>query len=584
MRFLPLAIMALASMATTSNAIPAHVDGGIHFSPETYALAGPSPSSQTQAADPIHVAGTPSASSLAAGGRASASSKRSSFWDALTGRRRRAVPSSPSKSQRTFSARSADGDAKAKGRAKGKAKSKGKAKAKGRKSKRAGTCKPKDKDNSNNNSNNNSTTTPSNGNGNGQQNNNNSTSGSGSVSTDKVMAGYWPDWTASALPPEKIDFSKFDIINYAFALPTQDQNLNFPVDNSGGLLKRLVSAAHAADSKVVLAIGGWGGSTYFSPSVRTADARSRFIANIKKVYDQYKLDGIDLDWEYPGQSTQGSQSDPSDTANFQTFLTELRQALPQGAIISAAVAHNPWRGSNGQPVPSVARAASALDYILIMNYDVWGSSSNPGPNAPLADLCGNSTQPQANAAAGVKQWAAAGMPRNKILMGIPSYGYINTSGKTKLRQRSLKDEMLAIRDATPHAPRTAPQSDVPSGKVGRYDARYLSKRATLTADDGSTGSGQINFKTLIKQGALKKGSSGLFEAGNGFTKYWDNCSNTPFLTNGQLVVTYDDTSSIWDKGSFAKQAGIAGLSMWSIDGDTQNSDLVNAAIAGMAST
>jgi len=68
-----------------------------------------------------------------------------------------------------------------------------------------------------------------------------------------------------------------------------------------------------------------------------------------------------------------SKTSPSDAANFQTFLGELRTALPSGALLTAAVSHLPFIGSDGSPVGSVARAAEALDYILIMNYDVWGS-------------------------------------------------------------------------------------------------------------------------------------------------------------------------------------------------------------------
>ncbi|GAC95058.1 chitinase [Pseudozyma hubeiensis SY62] len=364
------------------------------------------------------------------------------------------------------------------------------------------------------------------------------------TSTGKTMAGYWADWTASTLPASSIDFTKFDIVNYAFALPTANFDLSLPTDPSGNTLRSFVKAVHAGNSKAVLSLGGWGGSTYFSPAVRTNASRSTFISNIVKTYNTYGLDGIDLDWEYPGQQGQGNQLDPSDTANFQSFLVELRAALPQGALITAAVAFTPWVASNGQPVSSVARAAGVMDYIMIMNYDVWGSSSNPGPNAPLANLCGNSTQPDANAAAGVKAWSAAGMPRDKILLGIPAYGYINKSTKRTLQARSV----------------------------------------TLTSGDGSSTSGQINFSSLVKQGALFLGSDGLFDGAGGFTKYWDDCSDTPYLSDGKTVVTYDDTSSIFDKGAFASAAGIGGISMWSLDGDTKEWVLTNSAIAGMSST
>lgn len=48
------------------------------------------------------------------------------------------------------------------------------------------------------------------------------------------------------------------------------------------------------------------------------------------------------------------------------------------------------------------------------------ASSTPGPNAPLSDGCGNSTQPLANAYAAVSSWTSAGMPANQITLGVPA--------------------------------------------------------------------------------------------------------------------------------------------------------------------
>lgn len=263
----------------------------------------------------------------------------------------------------------------------------------------------------------------------------------------------------------------------------------------------------------------------------------------------------------PGNVDGGTNRD-SDTQNFQTFLGDLRSKLPEGKLITAAVPQQVWQGSSGSAVGSVARAAAALDYIMLMNYDVWGSSSNPGPNAPLANLCGNSTQPVASAAGGVKAWTGAGMPRNKILLGVPFYGYINKSSKRTLTQRDLNDS--SSRHASSQSKRAA---------------------TSVKGSDGSSSSGQINFSSLVEQKALVKDSStGEFNQGTGWTKYWDDCSDTPYLANGQYVITYDDTDSLYDKADFARLAGLAGVSSWSIDGDTSSGDLVNALIAGLKAT
>jgi hypothetical protein len=75
-----------------------------------------------------------------------------------------------------------------------------------------------------------------------------------------VMA-YYPDWASHSLPPEKIDFGRFDWIDFAFALPDQSFALTWddPV-NAPALLNRLVSSAHGAGKHVKLSIGGWTGS------------------------------------------------------------------------------------------------------------------------------------------------------------------------------------------------------------------------------------------------------------------------------------------------------------------------------------
>lgn len=190
-----------------------------------------------------------------------------------------------------------------------------------------------------------------------------------------VAGGYWADWTAGTLPPESIDFSKFDFVNYAFGTPNSDATISFSSGSySESLLKRLVAAAHKANSKVVLSLGGWGNSGGFSGAVSSDSQRSKFIRNIVAMQAKFGLDGFDFDWEYPN-NVQGGTNRPEDTRNLQTFLVSLRAAVPKGTLLSAAVPHQPWLSSANAPVGSVARAASALDYIVIMNYDVWGGES-----------------------------------------------------------------------------------------------------------------------------------------------------------------------------------------------------------------
>lgn len=80
------------------------------------------------------------------------------------------------------------------------------------------------------------------------------------VSKMLVMA-YYPDWIGDSFPPSKIDFSRFDWIDFAFAVPTADGNLAWDDPVSGPvLLDQLVTSAHDQNSSVKLSIGGWTGS------------------------------------------------------------------------------------------------------------------------------------------------------------------------------------------------------------------------------------------------------------------------------------------------------------------------------------
>lgn len=85
------------------------------------------------------------------------------------------------------------------------------------------------------------------------------------------------------------------------------------------------------------------------------------------------LHPLSSDWEYPGIVGQsGNAVSPSDSTNYLAFLKVLRATLPAGAVITAATQVWPWAGTNGAPMTDVSGFAQVLDWILLMNYDVWG--------------------------------------------------------------------------------------------------------------------------------------------------------------------------------------------------------------------
>ncbi|KAH9482401.1 Chitinase A1 [Psilocybe cubensis] len=362
---------------------------------------------------------------------------------------------------------------------------------------------------------------------------------------------YYPDWVGSTFPPTRIDFKRVDWIDFAFAVPTEDFSLTWDDPTGPTLLEDLVSSAHSMGAKVKLSIGGWTGSKHFSSAVATPDSRVLFAQNILAVYLQYSLDGIEIDWEYPGQAgSPGNKFHPDDTANFLLFLNILRTVLPPVARITAAVEPTPFVDAAGRPLTDVEEFSKVLDWVLIMNYDIWGSSSHPGPNAPLYDACENSTQPDASAAGAYDAWTKANFPTSKLVLGLPSYGYISSSTEARLRTRSKTK-----------AKKTK------SGKI--------------VGDDGDS-EGQVQFNELVQQGVLLRSGNDSFHyevnAESGFEGLWDGCSETPYLRSSifNQVITYDNPTSLAMKAAFAKKVGMLGINLFDIHGDTDRWDLLDS--------
>ncbi|EJF62190.1 glycoside hydrolase family 18 protein [Dichomitus squalens LYAD-421 SS1] len=412
-----------------------------------------------------------------------------------------------------------------------------------------------------------------------------------SAEATPIVAAYYPDWASDSNPPGSLDFSKFDILLFAFATPNSSSGISWD-SGATSTLKTLVSAAHNSGhaTKIVLSIGGWGGSYYFSQAMSTSANRTTFVNACVSAVNTYNLDGIDIDWEYPNESGAGNPFSSSDAANLLSFFKSLRTALGSSKIISAAVTQLPWTGSNGNPLTDVSAYASVMTYANIMNYDVWGASSTPGPNAPLGNLCGNSSLPQYSAQAALAQWTAAGFPASKLVLGLPLYGYVSQSTKTTLEDiarppvgfdvKAYKEQVLGLPDRGLACPLPRVKEDAqgeeeggePNALHGKHERSKGKKKdvsAEASGDLSSYFGQQIPFNQIVALGALQKTSSGTYVQANGYTEGWDNCSDTPFLynTSRKTVVTYDDTYSLGDKALFAKQNGMAGCFTWSLDQD-----------------
>lgn len=132
-----------------------------------------------------------------------------------------------------------------------------------------------------------------------------------------------------------------------------------------------------------------------------------------------------ISWEYPNRQGIGCNTiSKQDVPNFLAFLEQLRKdPIGKGLFLTAAVPITPWPDPDGNP-SNIAPFAKLLNYIAIMNYDIWGSwMPAVGPNAPLNDACAPPQYQNGSAASAVKAWTTAGLPINQLVLGVPAYGH-----------------------------------------------------------------------------------------------------------------------------------------------------------------
>jgi len=389
-----------------------------------------------------------------------------------------------------------------------------------------------------------------------------------SQSQTPVASAWYPGW--GSVPPSAINWTQYNSITYSFAVTTPDVTVLSLAGSNASVLPEFVKLAHENNVLARLSVGGWTGSHYFSTAVASAANRTAFVKTVTDLVTNYTLDGIDFDWEYPGKQGIGCNTiSPNDTANYLLFLQELRNdPVGKNITLSAAVGIASFVDSTGSPMTDVSGFAEVLDFISIMNYDVWGSwSSTVGPNSPLNDTCTAPANQQGSAVSAVAAWTNAKFPANQIVLGVAAYGH-----------------SFYVTNAT------ALSSD---GMLNAYPAFDASLQPHGDSQDSAAGvdecgkpvpiGGIFNFWGLIDGGFLDDNGN----VSTGIDYRYDNCSQTPYVYNASsdVMVSYDDATSFNAKGKFITDSGLLGFSMWDVSGDFN--DILTDAIRngmGMEST
>jgi len=314
----------------------------------------------------------------------------------------------------------------------------------------------------------------------------------------------------------KIQASKITHINYAFV---NIKNGKAFLDNekTDTINFKNLNALKAVNPelKILISIGGWSWSENFSDAVLTDSSRVVFAKTAVDIVRKYKLDGVDIDWEYPGM--QGEARNiyrPDDKQNFTLMFEALRTELnllekqtAKRKLLTTAVGGFPSFLDHTQ----MDKAAKYLDFINLMTYDFYSSEFAGHHTNLFASKLYSSDN---NADKTVKAFIQTGVPVKKLVMGIAFYG----------RNFSV-----------------APDNETGIG------AKIISQ---------SFGDGY----TVIKDSLVNK---------KGFKEFWDNDAKAPYLFNATThqFITYDNELSVQHKCNYVKDNEMAGVMFWEYDSD-----------------
>jgi len=292
----------------------------------------------------------------------------------------------------------------------------------------------------------------------------------------------------------EIAAQKLTRMNYAFANIKDGRIVNGFANDDQNLASLVALKQENPTLTVLISVGGWLWSGGFSDMSRTRQSRAIFISSVADFVGRHQLDGLDIDWEYPGMPGAENHFRAEDKHNYTLLMKELRLRfnklegeLHRPLYVTVATGAT----SDFLAHTEMNKVAKYVDAVNLMAYDYYEPDSDAitGHHAPLYT---NPADPKKiSDDNSVQEYERAGVPAAKIVLGVPFYGHV--WGQVPALNHGLFQ----------------PGKEIPHGYAGYGDGPLA----------------------MLK---------------NGFIRYWDPIAAAPYLynTEKQIFVSYDDPESL----------------------------------------
>ena len=316
---------------------------------------------------------------------------------------------------------------------------------------------------------------------------------------------------------DSIDVWRLSHINYAFIDIRDNRAWLHNTANDTINLKKLSDLKNINPRlKVLMSIGGWKWSKNFSDAVLTDSSTQNFVSSAIEIVSMFNLDGIDIDWEYPGMKGDSNTYRPEDKQHYTNLFKELRrqcdsvaQSTGKKYYLTTAVGGS----QNYINHTDMEKVQAYTDYINIMSYDYADGADSISRHHTNLFISSADTN-EYSAHRSIQAFIAAGVPPSKIVIGIAFYGK--------------------------------------GWEMASVDNNGLHRKTVRPARGGGY--------TYLKDSLVNK---------NGYRQYWDAVARAPYLFNAdnKIFISYDNERSVRNKCKYVWNHHLAGAMFWEYSND-----------------